>query len=153
MHRKSSCIIVLSCIILYFVSIRILYYLSLREPCLPLLCTLICIYVAQITCICFVYVLGMVWVLRTVEIVLYRACIERVHRRVTTKLFSMVLLPFALYSVHVLCRSSLSKIQTKRRRRMGQERPFEGRIRPLRAGILVSLAAVAPLFLRLARWR
>ena len=26
---------------------------------------------------------------------------------------------------------------------MGQERPFEGRIRPLRAGFLVSLAAVA----------
>jgi hypothetical protein len=63
-----------------------------REPCLPLLmlCTLTCIYVPQITGICFVYVLGMVWVLRTVEIVLYRACtcIERVHRRVTYKVFS-----------------------------------------------------------------
>jgi hypothetical protein len=64
--------------------------------CLPLLCTLICIYVAQITCICFVYVLEVVWVLRSVEIVLYRACIERVHRRVTYKLFSTFL-------AHVCC--------------------------------------------------
>ena len=29
---------------------------------------------------------------------------------------------------------------------MGHEWPFEGRIRPLRANVLVSLAAVAPLF-------
>ena len=36
---------------------------------------------------------------------------------------------------------------------MGQEWPFEGRIRPLRADVLVSLAAVAPLFPRPARWR
>jgi hypothetical protein len=57
-----------------------------------LLCTLICIYVAQITCICFVCVLGVVWVLRSVEIVVYRACIERVHRRVTYKLFSTLLI-------------------------------------------------------------
>ena len=48
-------------------------------------------------------------------------------------------------------RSSLPKIQTKRRRRMEQERPFEGRIRPLRAGIPVSLTAMAPLFLRPTR--
>ena len=32
-----------------------------------------------------------------------------------------------------------SRDQTKRRRRTGQERPFEGRTRPLRAGIPVSL--------------
>jgi hypothetical protein len=31
--------------------------------------------------------LGVVWVLRTVEIVLYRACIERVHRRVTFSIY------------------------------------------------------------------
>ena len=49
--------------------------------------------------------------------------------------------------------SGLSKIQTKGRRRMGQEWPFEGRIWPLRADVLVSLAAVAPLFRRPARWR
>ena len=51
-------------------------------------------------------------------------------------------------------RSSLPKIQAKRRRRMGQERPFEGRIRAyLRAGILVSLAAVASLFLGVCVWQ
>jgi hypothetical protein len=64
----------------------------------------------------------------------------------TTTSALVVVLTFA-------CRSGLPEIQTKDGGVMEQESPFEGRIRPLRADVLVSLAAVAPLFRLPARWR